>query len=65
MIVSSTQDGTLWVIPNEPMLRRLRWHAAGIRAPAQLTLDELTTREYTLEEVNEGYADMHAGVIRC
>lgn len=44
------------------MLRRLRWHAAGIRAPAQLTLDELTTREYTLGEVNEGYADMHAGV---
>ena len=28
----------------------------------QLKLDELVTREYTLEEINEGYADMHAGV---
>ena len=27
----------------------------------QLKLDELVTREYTLEEINEGYADMHAG----
>lgn len=44
------------------MLRRLRWHAAGIRAPGQLTLDESTTCEYTLGEVDEGYADMHAGV---
>jgi NDMA-dependent alcohol dehydrogenase len=27
----------------------------------QLKLDELVTREYTLDEVNEGYADMFAG----
>jgi len=29
--------------------------------PGQLTLDELTTREYTLEEVNEGYAECTPG----
>ena len=28
----------------------------------QLKLDELVTREYTLEEINQGYADMHEGV---
>ena len=27
----------------------------------RLRLDELVTRTYTLDEVNEGYADMHAG----
>jgi NDMA-dependent alcohol dehydrogenase len=27
----------------------------------QLKLDELVTRTYKLEEINEGYADMHAG----
>jgi S-(hydroxymethyl)glutathione dehydrogenase/alcohol dehydrogenase len=28
----------------------------------QLKLDELITREYTLDDINQGYADMHAGV---
>ncbi|MEE6176027.1 NDMA-dependent alcohol dehydrogenase [Mycobacterium sp. 050134] len=28
----------------------------------QLKLDELITREYALDAINEGYADMHAGV---
>lgn len=28
----------------------------------QLKLDELITREYSLEDVNQGYEDMHAGV---
>ncbi|MBI2703610.1 MAG: NDMA-dependent alcohol dehydrogenase [Mycobacterium sp.] len=28
----------------------------------RLKLDELITREYALEEINEGYADMHAGI---
>ena len=27
----------------------------------QLKLDELITTTYTLEDINEGYADMHAG----
>ncbi len=27
----------------------------------RLKLDELVTREYTLEEINQGYDDMHAG----
>jgi Zn-dependent alcohol dehydrogenase len=26
-----------------------------------LKLDELITREYRLDEINQGYADMHAG----
>ena len=28
----------------------------------QLKLDELVTREYTLDDINQGYEDMHAGV---
>jgi Zn-dependent alcohol dehydrogenase len=28
----------------------------------QLKLDELITKEYTLEEVNEGYEDMRNGL---
>ncbi len=28
----------------------------------RLRLDELITRRYTLDQVNDGYADMHAGV---
>jgi S-(hydroxymethyl)glutathione dehydrogenase/alcohol dehydrogenase len=28
----------------------------------QIQLDELVTRRYSLEEINVGYADMHAGV---
>ena len=27
----------------------------------QLRLDELVTKQYTLDQINEGYADMHAG----
>ena len=27
----------------------------------QLQLDELITRTYPLEDLNQGYADMHAG----
>ena len=27
----------------------------------QLHLDELITQTYTLDQINEGYADMHAG----
>ena len=27
----------------------------------ELYLDELVTKEYTLEQINEGYADMNAG----
>ncbi|MGA9374775.1 MAG: alcohol dehydrogenase, partial [Mycobacterium sp.] len=27
----------------------------------QLKLDELITREYTLDQINEGYADMRSG----
>jgi S-(hydroxymethyl)glutathione dehydrogenase/alcohol dehydrogenase len=27
----------------------------------QLKLDEIITTSYTLDEVNQGYADMHAG----
>ena len=27
----------------------------------QLKLDELTTRTYTLDQINQGYADMLAG----
>ena len=37
--------------------RLLELHRAG-----QLKLEELITREYTLEEVNQGYEDMHAGL---
>ena len=43
--------------PRHDIPRMLDLYRAG-----QLKLDELITREYTLEEVNEGYADMHAGV---
>jgi NDMA-dependent alcohol dehydrogenase len=28
----------------------------------RLRLDELVTRSYTLDEINQGYADMHAGI---
>ena len=42
--------------PSKDMLRLLRMYQAG-----QLKLDELVTRTYTLDQINEGYADMHAG----
>ena len=28
----------------------------------QLKLDELVTRTYTLDEINAGYEDLHAGI---
>lgn len=34
----------------------LRLYAAG-----QLYLDEMVTRRYALDEINEGYRDLHAG----
>ncbi|OBJ79321.1 alcohol dehydrogenase [Mycobacterium gordonae] len=43
--------------PRRDIPRMLDLYRAG-----RLKLDELVTREYTLEEINEGYADMHAGV---
>lgn len=43
--------------PRRDIPRLLELHQAG-----QLKLNELITREYTLEEVNQGYADMHAGI---
>jgi S-(hydroxymethyl)glutathione dehydrogenase/alcohol dehydrogenase len=43
--------------PRRDIPRLLELHGAG-----QLKLDELVTREYTLDEINQGYADMHAGV---
>ena len=42
--------------PSKDMLRLLSMYQAG-----QLKLDELVTRTYTLDQINEGYADMHAG----
>ena len=42
--------------PSKDMLRLLAMYQAG-----QLKLDELVTRTYTLDQINEGYADMHAG----
>ncbi|MDP9433991.1 MAG: NDMA-dependent alcohol dehydrogenase [Actinomycetota bacterium] len=33
----------------------------GLYREGRLKLDELVTRTYRLEEINEGYADMHAG----
>ena len=43
--------------PRRDIPRMLELYHAG-----QLKLDELVTREYTLDEINEGYADMHSGV---
>jgi NDMA-dependent alcohol dehydrogenase len=43
--------------PRTDIPRLLALHRSG-----QLKLDELITREYTLDEVNQGYSDMHAGV---
>jgi NDMA-dependent alcohol dehydrogenase len=42
--------------PSKDMLRLLSMYQAG-----QLKLDELVTRTYSLDQINEGYADMHAG----
>jgi S-(hydroxymethyl)glutathione dehydrogenase/alcohol dehydrogenase len=42
--------------PSKDILRLLTMYQAG-----QLKLKELVTRTYTLDQINEGYADMHAG----
>jgi S-(hydroxymethyl)glutathione dehydrogenase/alcohol dehydrogenase len=42
--------------PSKDILRLLSMYQAG-----QLKLKELVTRTYTLDQINEGYADMHAG----
>ncbi len=42
--------------PSKDILRLLSMYQAG-----QLKLKELITRTYTLDQVNEGYEDMHAG----
>jgi Zn-dependent alcohol dehydrogenase len=34
----------------------------GLYRSGQLDLDRLVTRTYPLEQVNQGYADMHAGI---
>ena len=42
--------------PSTDMLKMLRLYTEG-----KLKLDELVTRTYTLDEVAQGYEDMHAG----
>jgi S-(hydroxymethyl)glutathione dehydrogenase/alcohol dehydrogenase len=42
--------------PNTAIPRLIRMYQAG-----QLKLSELITRTYPLEQINEGYADLHAG----
>jgi len=42
--------------PRYSVMRLIDLYRSG-----QLRLDELITRRYTLDQVNEGYADMHAG----
>ena len=49
--------GSIRCSPRRDIPRMLDLYQTG-----QLKLDELVTREYTLEEINEGYADMHEGV---
>jgi Zn-dependent alcohol dehydrogenase len=44
------------VAPMRDIVKMLDMYTAG-----QLKLDEIITTTYTLDEVNEGYADMHAG----
>ncbi|CAN5792156.1 NDMA-dependent alcohol dehydrogenase [soil metagenome] len=43
--------------PRHDIARMLDLYQTG-----QLKLDELITREYTLEDINQGYEDMHNGV---
>ncbi|MCA1842914.1 MAG: alcohol dehydrogenase, partial [Actinobacteria bacterium] len=42
--------------PSKDILRLLSMYQAG-----QLKLKELVTRTYTLDQIQEGYDDMHAG----
>jgi S-(hydroxymethyl)glutathione dehydrogenase/alcohol dehydrogenase len=44
------------VAPMRDVVKMLEMYTAG-----QLKLDEVITTRYTLDQVNEGYADMHAG----
>jgi Zn-dependent alcohol dehydrogenase len=44
------------VAPMRDLGKMLEMYTAG-----QLKLDEVITTRYTLDQVNEGYADMHAG----
>lgn len=43
--------------PRTDVFKMLELYDAG-----RLKLDELITREYTLEEINQGYADLRAGI---
>ena len=43
--------------PSRDILWMLDMYQAG-----KLALDELVTRTYSLDEINQGYADMHAGI---
>jgi S-(hydroxymethyl)glutathione dehydrogenase/alcohol dehydrogenase len=42
--------------PSKDILLMLQMYVDG-----KLKLDELVTSTYTLDTINEGYADMHAG----
>ena len=42
--------------PHADILKMLRLYQEG-----NLKLDELITTRYTLDEINQGYEDMHAG----
>ncbi|OBI08494.1 alcohol dehydrogenase [Mycolicibacter heraklionensis] len=57
-LYGKTIKGTLFggANPQYDIVRLLRLYDAG-----QLKLDELITRRYTLEQVNEGYEDLRAG----
>jgi S-(hydroxymethyl)glutathione dehydrogenase/alcohol dehydrogenase len=44
--------------PSKDVPRLLSYYKSG-----HLKLDELVTRTYTLEQINDGYADMHAGEV--
>lgn len=59
-LFAKTIKGTLFggANPQYDIVRLLRLYDAG-----QLKLDELITRRYTLEQVNEGYADLRDGKI--
>jgi S-(hydroxymethyl)glutathione dehydrogenase/alcohol dehydrogenase len=57
-LFGKTIKGTLFggANPQYDIVRLLRLYDAG-----QLKLDELVTRRYTLEQVNEGYQDLRDG----
>jgi S-(hydroxymethyl)glutathione dehydrogenase/alcohol dehydrogenase len=43
--------------PRNDILKMLELYRSG-----QLKLDELITREYALEDINQGFEDMHDGI---